>query len=82
MSAYDRASDEQWPTGTFGHALPPAEPPPRPITPWTPEEQAQHVRDLLEGLAGWVYREPDPEEPRLRIVGETAATGRARTDAA
>ena len=76
MTAYERFQDEQWPTGTFGHALPPAEPepPPRPIPRWTPEEQAQHVRDLLEGLAGWHYQEPDPEEPRLRIVAdETAA---------
>lgn len=69
MSAYERFRDEQWPTGTFGHALPPPEPPPRPITPWTPEEQAQHYADLLEALHGWHW----DEHPRhLRVVTDTA----------
>ena len=74
MRPDDPRLDEEWPTGTFGHALPPPEPPPRPITAWTEEEQAQHVADLLDGIAGWVYREPDPEEPaQLRLVDETSA---------
>lgn len=73
MSAYERFRDEEWPTGTFGHALPPRppDPPPRPVTRWTPEEQAQHLADLLAGIDGWVYREPDPEDsPRLRLVDD------------
>ena len=76
-TAYERFRDEQWPTGTFGHALPPPpepEPPPRPVQPWTPEEQAQHVAVLLKELSTWTYREPDPEEPRLWVVdGESGA---------
>ena len=74
MNAFERLIAEELPTGTFGHALPPPEPPPRPITPWTPEEQAQHLADMLTALSGWVYREPDPEEPRLRVVTEPADT--------
>lgn len=72
MNAYERLIAEELPTGTFGHALPP-DPPPRPIRPWTPEEQAQHYAVLARELATWVYREPDPEEPpHLRLVDDTA----------
>ena len=67
---YERLIAEELPTGTFGHALPPPEPPPRPITPWTPEEQAQHLADLLAALDGWVWDEEDRAETRrqLRLV--------------
>ena len=71
MTAYDRLMAEELPTGTFGHALPVA-PPPRPIRPWTAEEQAGHLADLTRELATWVYREPEPEEPRLRLVDPAA----------
>ena len=67
---FDRLLAEELPTGTFGHALPPPEPPPRPITPWTAEEQAQHLADLLAALDGWVWDEEDRAETRrqLRLV--------------
>ncbi|MFE9127042.1 hypothetical protein ACFYOF_16755 [Streptomyces sp. NPDC007148] len=71
MTAYERLQDEQWPTGTFGDAQPapePEPPPPRQIEPWTPREQAQHLADLLEGIDGWHYQEPDPEAPGLHLV--------------
>jgi len=75
MNADDPRLDEEWPTGTFGHALPPPEPPPRPITPWTPEEQAQHLAALLTALDGWVWHEDEraDERRRLRLVDETEA---------
>lgn len=76
MSAYERFQDEQWPTGTFGHALPPPEPEPpsRPIPHWTPEEQAQHYTDLCEALDGWHW----DEDPRhLRVVAEPGETNAA-----
>ena len=77
---YERLIAEELPTGTFGHALPPPEPPPRPITPWTPEEQAQHLADLLAALDGWVWDEEDRAETRrqLRLVDDQPAD----TDAA
>lgn len=68
----ERLLAEELPTGTFGHALPPPPPDPYPITRWTPEEQAQHWTDLAAGLAGWVYREADPETPGLRLVEPAA----------
>lgn len=40
---------------------PPAKPP---NEPWTPEEQAQHVADLLEALDGW--HSQDPRDIRKR----------------
>lgn len=74
MSAYERFQDEQWPTGTFGEALPPKppEPPPRPIPRWTPEEQAQHVADMLTALDGWVWHEDHRDEERrhLRLIDD------------
>ena len=76
MSAYERLLADELPTGTFGHALPPRppNPPPQPTPHWTPEEQAQHVRDLLTGIDGWHYQEPDPEDrPHLRLIAETDA---------
>ncbi|MGW2937651.1 hypothetical protein ACWDA7_38905 [Streptomyces sp. NPDC001156] len=86
-TAYEQLLAEQWPTGTFGQALPPApdpEPEPlhRPITPWTPEEQERHVADLLTGISGWHFTEPDPEAstpstPTLRLVTDEPDTSAA-----
>lgn len=75
MNAYERLLAEELPTGTFGHALPPPEPPARPITPWTPEEQAQHLADLLGALDGWVWDEDEraDERRRLRLVEDADA---------
>ncbi|NUP33014.1 MAG: hypothetical protein HOV66_24985 [Streptomycetaceae bacterium] len=73
MTPLERLLAEELPTGTFGHAQPPRAP--RPDGWWTAQEQAQHVADLLAALADWQYREPDPEEPPLRLV-------RGKTDAA
>jgi len=63
MTPYERLMAEQWPTGKFGRAEPvqrrslpplPERPPERrPIRPWTPEEQAQHLADLEAALATW-----------------------------
>ncbi|MFJ1869931.1 hypothetical protein [Streptomyces chartreusis] len=69
---YERLMQEAIPT------RPPAKPP---HEPWTPEEQAQHVADLLEALADW--KSPDPRDIRkrerhLRIV----PTDQSHTDAA
>lgn len=64
MTPYERLLAEEWPTGTFGYPLPPKPPEPRPIRPWTPEEQAQHVADLLEALDGW-HDTTDPRHLRL-----------------
>lgn len=79
-SPYERLLSEELPTGTFGHALPPPEPEPRPITPWTAEEQAAHVAGLLDGINGWTYHEPEPEIPHLRLVDDQ--TEHTDTDAA
>ncbi|MFE2967531.1 hypothetical protein ACFXKC_28435 [Streptomyces sp. NPDC059340] len=80
MTPLERLLAEELPTGTFGHAEPPTEPepPPKPIEPWTTEEQAQHYADLLTGIDGWHYREPEPETeadvPHLRLVDDTEHT--------
>lgn len=81
---YERLMAEELPTGTFGHALPPKPPPRPPGIPWTPEEQAQHVADMLRGIAGWTYSEPDPEEePHLRLVeDETGQDDQREKDSA
>lgn len=44
MTPYERLMQE---------AIPTRPPPKPPYEPWTPEEQAQHVTDLLEALNGW-----------------------------
>ncbi|MEV6833537.1 hypothetical protein AB0N17_03235 [Streptomyces sp. NPDC051133] len=68
-SPYDRLMAEDIPTRP--PALPKADlPPTRPIQPWTSEEQAQHLADMLAALHGWTYREPDPET-HLRLVEPT-----------
>ena len=68
---YERLLAEELPTGTFGHAAA-IQPAPRPIRPWTREEQAAHYAVLEAELATWTWREPDPEEPRLRLVDPAA----------
>lgn len=50
MTPYERLMAEAIPTGTFGHALPPADPHTRP---WTALEQAEHRAVLDEALDGW-----------------------------
>lgn len=43
---YERLLAEEWPTGTFGRAHDP-----RPADgPWTPQEQARHLAELLAAL--------------------------------
>lgn len=69
---YERLMQEAIPT------RPPAKPP---HEPWTPEEQAQHIADLLEALDGW--KSPDPRDAakrqrHLRVV----PTDQSQTDAA
>ncbi len=65
MNAYERLMAEELPTGTFGHALPPP-PPQRHTRPWTPEEQAQHVADLLTALQDWHDPSNQAEQKRER----------------
>ncbi|MBP5883148.1 hypothetical protein QBA57_28720 [Streptomyces scabiei] len=47
--------------------------PPKPSTaPWTPEEQAEHRRELLEALDGWTWthntRAPYRRRDHLRLI--------------
>jgi hypothetical protein len=68
MTASHRLMAEQWPTGTFGNALPPKPPPPPEplhyVPRWTPDEQAQHRADLEHALDGWHW-DDDPRHLRL-----------------
>lgn len=73
MNAYERLMAEAIPTGTFGHAIPPPPPDPRPIRPWTPEEQARHVADLLAALDGWVWDEDERADQRRHLRAVDAA---------
>jgi hypothetical protein len=79
--AYERLMAEAIPTGTFGHALPPRPREGRPATAWTPEEQAQHVADLLAALSGWESQDaPDVrkrERHHLRLVRDQPHTDAA-----
>jgi hypothetical protein len=83
MSAYDRLRDELWPTGTFGHALPPPrepepppqepdEPPARPIEPWTTEEQDAHWAELCKEVGT-----PGARRPHLRLITDGPDTDAA-----
>ncbi|MEU9783628.1 hypothetical protein AB0H92_22135 [Streptomyces phaeochromogenes] len=75
---------EQWPTGRFGHAesverrplRPLSERPPerRPISPWSPEEQARHRAALLEGLGRWQDKSEAAENKRQYNVQHTSQT--------
>ncbi len=75
MTPLERLLAEELPTGTFGHALPPPEPPARLISPWTPEEQAQHYADLTAALDGWIWDEDERADQRrqLRLIHPNAA---------
>ncbi|MGW0577333.1 hypothetical protein ACWD25_15450 [Streptomyces sp. NPDC002920] len=73
MTPLERLLAESIPTGTFGHAPPPPPPEPRPIRPWTPEEQAQHRADLLTALDGWVWDEDERADQRRHLRAVNAA---------
>jgi hypothetical protein len=74
MTPYERLMTEQWPTGKFGRGEPverrplpplPERPPERrPIQPWTPEEQAQHLADLGAALSTWQEKSPAADHKR------------------
>lgn len=66
---YERLMQEAIPT------RPPTKPP---HEPWTPEQQAQHLADLLEGINGWhdtserATRDRQRHQPQhLRLVHPT-----------
>ncbi|MFG3154254.1 hypothetical protein ACGF7W_19670 [Streptomyces sp. NPDC048219] len=68
---YERLMAEGVPTGTFGYALPPRPREGRPIPGWTPEEQGQHLADLLAALVGWQATDERAERKRgrhLRLI--------------
>lgn len=44
----------------------PVRPPKPPVLPWTPEDQARHLADLLEALNGWQSDEPSTVRKRER----------------
>ena len=78
MTPQERLAAEEFPTGTFGHALPPRPAPPRArhtrtwtAPTWTPEEQAAHVAELeaeLDRLEG-----RGTGKPKLQVIdGEVA----------
>ncbi|WP_425832621.1 hypothetical protein [Streptomyces fractus] len=75
MTPQERLAAELIPTGTFGHATPtrPAQGRVRHGPTWTPEEQTQHCQDLLDGIAGWAYVEPEDNKPHLVVVDGEAA---------
>jgi hypothetical protein len=50
----------------------PTRPDPAPGHTWTPEEQAQHRRDLLNAIDGWTY-DRDTRRPHLHLVDEQTA---------
>jgi hypothetical protein len=57
MTPYERLMAEDIPT------RPPAKPP---NEPWTPQEQAQHLTELLEGIDGWHDPSTQAEKKRQR----------------
>lgn len=60
MTPLERLLEEELPTGTFGHAqAPPVER--RPVTAWSPTEQAAHYAELATAIGA----------PHLRVVYET-----------
>ena len=62
---YERLMAEALPTGPFAPALPPRQQKTR-LRPWTPQEQAQHVTDLLAALDGWQDPSERAEQKRVR----------------
>jgi len=76
VTPYERLMAEALPTGTFGHAVPPASGP----RPWTALEQAEHRRVLDEALNGWTDTSEEatrdrrrPRRPKLRVIDGHAA---------
>ncbi|MFE0699152.1 hypothetical protein [Streptomyces sp. NPDC058872] len=62
MTAARRLADalnEATPTGTFGGPRPP-------LRPWTPQEQYEHRRTLLDALNGWDWNDPYNTTRRTR----------------
>jgi hypothetical protein len=70
MTPLERLLAEELPTGTFGHARPPA-PDRRLARPWTPEEQAEHRAVLEEALDGW--QSDDEHDQRKRAYSRDRA---------
>jgi hypothetical protein len=55
--------------------IPTRPPPAKPVhKPWTPEQQAQHVADLLNALDGWHWQDPTrTSSQRLHLIRDTNA---------
>ncbi|MFF5980882.1 hypothetical protein ACFY78_18755 [Streptomyces olindensis] len=88
MTPYERLMAEEIPTGRFGYPPPPQPRQTRPAPSWTPEEQAQHLADLLAALDGWEdpsERAEQKRQHRLQLVHDQAdqtPTDQSHTDAA
>lgn len=70
MTPLERLLAEAIPTGTFGHARPPA-PVRREVGSWTPEEQAAHRAELDAALDGW--QSDDEHDERKRTYSRKRA---------
>jgi len=70
MTPYERLMAEEIPVRP---APPPA---PGPSAPWTPEEQAQHLADLLAALDNWHWQDETRISRHLRLIN-TQTTARA-----
>ncbi|MFJ8345090.1 hypothetical protein ACIQ9J_01680 [Streptomyces sp. NPDC094153] len=77
-SAYERLLDEAIPTRP-APVPKPDQPPPRAPGPWTPEEQARHLADMLAALDGWTWDEDERAEERrhLRLITDDTDTNAA-----
>lgn len=73
MTPLERLLAEEIPTGTFGHARPPA-PVRREVRPWTPAEQAAHCAELDAALDGW--QSDDEHDERKRTYNRDRARDR------
>ena len=71
MTPFDRLMAEALPTGTFGHAEPPAPRTVARVSLWTPDEQAAHVAALVAELDRLEGR--GTGKPRLRVIEGEAA---------
>lgn len=58
--------DEAIPDGTFGGPHNPTPSPQSPLRPWTPQEQYEHRRALLEALDGWDWHDDYTQARRTR----------------
>lgn len=69
MNALERLLAEDIPTR-------PAPAPPSTPRPWTPEEQAQHLADLIEAVSDWHWEDDtslSAERRHLRLVRRAEA---------